>query len=751
MRGIKKSKYRLVIVSIVSFLALLFIVSSSFSVTNDLKVGSAIISDHSGYSVVGDFARDGTFPLKNDSDQIIKSLSENIALWGSWTGEDSHLGQLRSPTFEAPAILSLFVAGYPHNRGNELFVENIQTHEKLNLKVTELPGERWIEKKWILPNSWWGSSIQVVAIDGATEVAGWLGVSTPLSLSWLNLFYSQLPSLVIIPVYLVHFFLFLMPGILLAYLVKKRCFLDSNFTVILAITFSSLIGYISFWIYFLNQHLGIFFSICLILGTTIYTIHSSLTKRSKVLKFLLSKDTLLPILIMAVVGLFYLAILYIVETEIDSSQYPAFIAQNRLFSSLPPDNVLPMLFAERIYQGDDPRNLLGDWLSSDRPPLQTGIILWQRPIMTLTGLSYQTLGTIAQCSWIPALWTLCRKIKLSGRQIAVVFTFCIFSGFFLINSVYVWPKLLASALIIFALALLLDSFLKSRSLSMMELCLAAMATTLGLLAHGGVVFTFPAMFLLFIARWKTFPGWRSIAICLVVVFCLMSPWGAYQHFYNPPGNRLVKWHIGGVVAIDERSTSEAIFDSYRGLSLEEIVNNKLENTKILFSGISGGKDIFQAKRVGEFFHTFQSLGILNIGWVILLLNLILNSWWSKGKSRSVEILIGVGLISLATWILVMFGPSTTIIHQGSYANMIILFVSLSALLTRLPNLLVNILLALHIFLFFSTWILTTPARFSNELVSIFNIPMILLGTILLVGIFKTISRVSSSEFFYPVH
>lgn len=52
-----------------------------------------------------------------------------------------------------------------------------------------------------------------------------------------------------------------------------------------------------------------------------------------------------------------------------------------LFSSrwtnppLPVDNVLPMIFADQIRSGQVSKPMFGDWLSSDRPPLQAGVYL----------------------------------------------------------------------------------------------------------------------------------------------------------------------------------------------------------------------------------------------------------------------------------------------------------------------------------------------------------------------------------------
>jgi len=49
------------------------------------------------------------------------------------------------------------------------------------------------------------------------------------------------------------------------------------------------------------------------------------------------------------------------------------IASRRFINNLAVDNELPQMFADRLIHGEDPRHLaFGWWLSSDRPPLQTG-------------------------------------------------------------------------------------------------------------------------------------------------------------------------------------------------------------------------------------------------------------------------------------------------------------------------------------------------------------------------------------------
>ncbi len=132
------------------------------------------------------------------------------------------------------------------------------------------------------------------------------------------------------------------------------------------------------------------------------------------------------------------------------------VANLRFFDSARPgDNLIPLFFAEKIYAHQPVSPICcGDWLSSDRPPLQAGIFLLQRPLRLLgsVGLQYQLVGTVLQCLWICGVWTLLRALEAPAQRIRQVLGFLIFSGFLFYNSVYVWPKLLAATLVLFVLA-----------------------------------------------------------------------------------------------------------------------------------------------------------------------------------------------------------------------------------------------------------------------------------------------------------
>ncbi|KGF72013.1 hypothetical protein DO97_13335 [Neosynechococcus sphagnicola sy1] len=427
------------------------------------------------------------------------------------------------------------------------------------------------------------------------------------------------------------------------------------------------------------------------------------------------------------------------------------LIQVRFFDDFPGDNIIPRMFAERLYKGIDPRHLHGDWQSSDRPPLQAGMILLQRPLMNLThwsgGLQYQILATIIQCSWVPATWSLCRALCLPRRILAMVLAFSIFSGFYLFNSLFVWPKFLAGALTILAVTILVTQIRRGQRPTWLQVILGAIALALGLLAHGGVVFTMPILFVALLVP-AYFPGWPRAIAGLALLSLLVAPWSAYQKFYEPPGNRLVKWHLGGVIPIDHRSTWQTIRDSYQKLTFPQVLSHKWDNAKTLLGSwrISrpnwrqlGDRSTFNTWREEEFFYVFKALGILNLGWLLALRPIPARMRRQRYERQFVWLLLGAGLSSSLVWILAMFGPGTTVIHQGSYATMTLLFVGLSILMSRLPQWLAALLLGIHIASFFVIWILTTPNLPAHTLLGAPNFLAILIAVLATVGMVKILS------------
>ncbi|MDB6126592.1 MAG: hypothetical protein JWM35_488, partial [Verrucomicrobia bacterium] len=383
----------------------------------------------------------------------------------------------------------------------------------------------------------------------------------------------------------------------------------------------------------------------------------------------------IPGLLIFSIGLFNLALLYLPNL----GREPEWQSQVRFLYEFPPDANLPKLLGDRLYSGESPKPFLPEsgWLSSDRPPLQSGIYLlvrpWLSPLGIPAGFSYQCVGTLCQFIWIPAVWLIGRKLRLKVLPTTTIILLMAASGFVLFNSTYVWPKLLSGGFVLLAATLLLD---RTEARTPETAVLGGAAAALGWLSHGGAAFSLVTLgMILLIPPW--FLGRKKTLLAAVAFAVLVLPWSAYQKFYDPPANRLLKWHLAGVIPIDSRSTPEAMADSYGALSHDALVANKSANFHTLFNGSFWDTlDIFttplRKRRVDEFFYIFRSLGILNLAWLVAPV-----MWLVRRRLPEFFELQGLMLawtaLTLVLWAALMFIPSSTLLHQGPYAAMISLF------------------------------------------------------------------------------
>jgi hypothetical protein len=359
---------------------------------------------------------------------------------------------------------------------------------------------------------------------------------------------------------------------------------------------------------------------------------------------------------------------------------PLALAQSRFFESLPSDNLIPQFFADWFYANGHhgtPPVFPGEWLSSDRPPLQIGYVLVQRPFdWDTTGLHYQVLGVVLQQLWIVGLWALLLAARVSRTTRALTMGTVLVSGLAIVNGFYVWPKLLPAALLLAAAAMVLTPLWEELRGSLWAAALFAALCGLAMLAHGASVFG--VVPLLAIAAWRGLPGWRWLGVATLVGIVALAPWSAYQKYGDPPGNRLLKWQIGGVVEIDDRGTGEAIADTYGEIGFGGALDYKLDNFKTMVGGreaydsLKGGLDdgsltaIVRAIRSVSFFFLLPSLGLLLLGPVAMAL-----AWRRRREEpewRFALLCFAAFGIGAVLWGLLIIGgePARTSIHVGSY-------------------------------------------------------------------------------------
>ncbi|HEX3240776.1 MAG TPA: hypothetical protein VHR18_11670 [Solirubrobacterales bacterium] len=261
------------------------------------------------------------------------------------------------------------------------------------------------------------------------------------------------------------------------------------------------------------------------------------------------------------------------EAALETGGYRFSTAPNQMAS----DNFIPWFFSDWIVGGSPspPPIFEPGWHLSDRPPLQVGYIVSQRPFgWDLATLHVELIGVVAQQLWIVGLWAVLEAARVSTRTRALVMVAALVSDVTVVNAFYVWPKLLAAAFALAALALIIDRDAGLRSSATATVLFGALCG-LSYLAHGSTVFgLFPLLVLLLI---RDLPSWRWLAAALAVALLLVLPWSAFQRYADPPGNRVVKWGLSGYTEIDDRGTAEAVVDAYREVGLGGALENKLRN------------------------------------------------------------------------------------------------------------------------------------------------------------------------------
>lgn len=469
---------------------------------------------------------------------------------------------------------------------------------------------------------------------------------------------------------------FLLPGLLGAGLLARRGSVPGTAVALTAVALSSALGYAAFWAYLAGPGVGRLASF-VVTAAGVAGVLASPAARRLLAGTLRSPAVALPLALLFLVALFYNAVLFA-----SASTTPVELrARTHLMRNdgLPIDNDLPRLLADRLADGRDPRPIYPEWQSSDRPPLQTGAVLLQRPFASALGieaLHYQLLASALQCSWVAAVWALAAAFRFRPAGTALALAAATFSGFFFLNSLYVWPKLYAGALALLALVLL-----AGRRPSPATAAVAALGAALGLLAHAGVVFTLVPLAAFVVVR-RTRPPLVPAVAGAAVVAVLMAPWWAYTRFYDPPGDRLTKRHLAGVLQADDRSLTGALVHAYSQTPPSELVRNKWENLDAMVEGPPGWAEVrrggAERVRASEFFVLNWALGPLNLAWPVLAAGLVRSRrLWRRRHWRGAVAVLGLGVVAVVFWALAMFGPGTTQVHHGSYATMILLWVGLA--------------------------------------------------------------------------
>lgn len=493
-----------------------------------------------------------------------------------------------------------------------------------------------------------------------------------------------------------HTLLILLPiafGIIMA---SRRGVVNNIILLAIGACCSGLFVYFNFWIWIFSSEFGIGFSIFSYLIIFLY-----LLKNFKNYNKLVDLEPwFAPFALWICYSIFMLSVGL---APFGANEVLANVAQ-RFSHPLPIDNQLPYIFARQIASGSISIPMIGDWLSSDRPPLQSSYFLASCAVFFKnSSLHYQVSSTLLQCLWVVPLWIILRERFID--RLATIFTLSttMFAGFSLLHGLFTWPKLLPVFFILLIFGILFDdksSRLSSWKIGGMTGGLAALA----MLSHGGSLFAILGIGLALLL-WRRIPTPAFVLGTISVGIVLMFTWSVYQSYIDPPGNRLLKWHLAGVVPIDERTFSQALIDSYKVINIYEILSLKISNIKVIFGdpivwgldlvrtvlGLSNDRQIL-ALRASQFYTVAAAWGVFALAPFALL---------TRGDSNTIaERRLGVQLLVISAcicgaWVLLLFGPSATVIHQGSLGLLVFLYVGSVLVLFSLSKYLAMSLVTVH--------------------------------------------------------
>lgn len=281
--------------------------------------------------------------------------------------------------------------------------------------------------------------------------------------------------------------------------------------------------------------------------------------------------------------------------------------------------------------------------------------------------------------WVLGLWALIHALVVRRATVALCIASAAGCGVIMLNTFFVWPKLLAATFALASAALILTGDPRRSTL---RLTGAAVLASLAYLSHGGTIFILvPLAVVALVRALQGRHWWATVTSAALSSLALVLPWMWYQRVVDPPGDRLLKYTLANITAVDPRSPVTAILDQYRAAGWSGAAANKLQNLEQLFmspSGasladrISGGLSYFQAAvsviREQYFYSLLPAAGLLLIlafGWVRPRLA-------HRGDLRAATILMLVAAACSLFWCLAMFGPRTTVTHQGTFALVLLL-------------------------------------------------------------------------------
>ena len=284
------------------------------------------------------------------------------------TLEGGGQGTLRLPLGRLGATLSLEVVGLPDGRHESLALHSSDGARVLPLHVRTSIIRTWMFQTWRLPEEWRGTDAVLVAEDRGAEPWQWIGLRLPKTgvAGWRS---ANGNAFIVIAVASV---LTLLPFAAAFVFLERRYAGDRVLHLVLALAASGVHALVTFFSFFLHHDLGRLW----VAGTGVaIAIAVFQGWRSAALRAAARAGLLAVLLVLTVLGITF---------AYGGADAPQTVPADRHDFALPPDNELPFLLSEKIYNQQPLRPFFEDWLTSDRPPLQSAYRLFSRGAVSYT-------------------------------------------------------------------------------------------------------------------------------------------------------------------------------------------------------------------------------------------------------------------------------------------------------------------------------------------------------------------------------
>ena len=247
-----------------------------------------------------------------------------------------------------------------------------------------------------------------------------------------------------------------LPGVAAALVGVRLGVRDAATCLCLALVASGAAAMLTFWAYFLPASVGpsgAYFVLFGSLGLIAWSWPAAVRERGLMRQLAVA------------LGLWVLATLFVTAFGFmhGGTDNPFGVSALRFATDPTPfagDNNIPLsnsLWLFEGHPGSPPYDAAAGWRFSDRGPLQSGYVLSNRVFDSGMGLlRYETLGIALQQLWVVGMWALLLAARVSVRTRGLAIFAAIVSGVAIANAFYVWPKLLAGAFVLAALALLVS-------------------------------------------------------------------------------------------------------------------------------------------------------------------------------------------------------------------------------------------------------------------------------------------------------